>query len=217
MKSILRLVLISAALCACAMLNAKPMKERRVVHLNNVNTVILADHIGMVSVDTTVGALLGKRVMLPADETLYIVIASGGGEIDAALALHNFIGQLPNTVLICKYCASAASMIFADASHPRLVTNKSVVLMHEMYMPHVTAKMAQDSSFVDAITAASDAFNEMIYKHIGITKEQYEDKILNTEWVVEGGDAVGLHLADELVRVECDTFESMLLPDTCSE
>lgn len=210
------MLILSAALCACAITSsAKSASITRQIYLTNQNTVIMSESIDMVSVDGSIAAVIGKRMMLPSDQQLYIVVISPGGDPRAAYLFSQFMKDVPHTSLICKYCASASGMIFANGNN-RLAIKKSEMVMHEMYMNHITANIAENPEFAQNLKRSSDAFNELIYSVIGMSKLAYEKKILNTAWNVNGAELVKLHLADELVKLQCDQFEYSLLPDTCS-
>lgn len=187
------------------------------IHLNGRNTVILSDDIGLNSTDLFVAAVAGKRIMLPLDQTLYIVVASPGGTYGSAVQIATMMAQLPNTKMFCRYCASAAGMIFAVFPKPnRLISKNSEVVMHEMYMDNVTAnQVMQKIKLVDLIIA-SEEFNKTMRSVIGISRKEYEAKIIGTEWHVIGADLIKLKLADELVTISCDRYMTMLAPKTCS-
>jgi ATP-dependent protease ClpP protease subunit len=130
--------------------------------------------------------------------------------------MREVISKIPNVTVICKYCASAAGYLLATAPH-RIVFKKSNILMHEMYIPHYTAKMVSRPNVAADLVRQSDEFNKAIYSVIGMTKEQYEAKIIDKEWTLEGEDIVKWHLADKFVVIHCDEYLKTLAPDTCSQ
>lgn len=156
-------------------------------------------------------------MLLPLEETVYIVLVSPGGRYSVGLEIIEVLKSLPNTQLICKYCGSMAGQIFAASGLKRLVINKSRLMMHEMVLPRFTAEMAKYPQLSERLIHNSEAFNAVMYNMIGITKEQYEAKIIGKDWELSGKDIIKHNLADELVRLDCHFLTSEALPDTCSE
>jgi ATP-dependent protease ClpP protease subunit len=195
--------------------NSQALTKRRNISLTERNTLILETEITPASVDTFVKAMIGARAMLPDKEILYVIIASPGGDYNVGQLVMNVMKELPNTQLICKYCASMAGEIFVATGNRRLVIDKSIILMHEMYMPHMTAENSKNPSILLQLRTQSDEFNAAHYKIIGISKEAYEKKIVGKEWVVKGVDALKWHLADEIVDLTCNDWVKAIAPETC--
>lgn len=191
------------------------MEKTRMVSLTAANTLVFSQSINANSADLLVQALIGKRLQLPPEQTLYVVIESGGGEVNAAWGLKDALSLIPNTQLICRFCASAAGMIFAGSKAKRLVTVQSELLMHEMYIPHITAALVKNKTLMETFFKQSDDFNRVLYTVMRMPREEYEQRILGTDWSVFGAELVKLKLADELVQVQCDGRISMLAPNLC--
>lgn len=191
-------------------------QKPRTINLTGENTIIFNTEVTGVSVDVFMKATLGARQMLAPTKTLYVLIVSGGGEYESGKNLLGFFKLVPNTQMICKYCASMAGAIFVESGVKRLVIPKSQLLMHEMYYPHFTAKMGENPSYITSLKKDSDDFNKFFWSRIPMTKEAYERKILNTEWNLYGQEIVNNNLADELVDIKCDAYVQRLAPDTCT-
>lgn len=202
-------MLLAMSLCFPAYARTKT------IELVGENTLMLSFEIRPDTADVFVHAIIAKRGMLPKDKTMYILIASPGGDIESAKLIKEVLKNVPNTAVICKFCASAASMIFATFPGPRYSIEKTEVLMHEMYYGHLTAKQATPDAMISLIIA-SEEFNKMIYDVIGISKEKYEKKIVGKEWIVYGDDTVDLHLSTKFVKVHCDAYVKDMAPDTCT-
>jgi ATP-dependent protease ClpP protease subunit len=183
--------------------NSQALTKRRNISLTERNTLILETEITPASVDTFVKAMIGARAMLPDKEILYVIIASPGGDYNVGQLVMNVMKELPNTQLICKYCASMAGEIFVATGNRRLVIDKSIILMHEMYMPHMTAENSKNPSILLQLRTQSDEFNAAHYKIVG------------KEWVVKGVDALKWHLADEIVDLTCNDWVKAIAPETC--
>lgn len=208
------LIITSAAFSA----NASSIQSKpRTVFLYTTNTVIYDQNVDEVSADTLIKAAGGLRSSLPLSQTMYIIIVSPGGSYSIGLDIMRVLSRFPNTQLICKYCASMAGQIFAATGLKRLVTDKSELMMHEMLIPRFTAKMAKSKIMIDSLIKNSDTFDAVMYKMIGISKEEYEKRITNKEWTLEGRDILKHKLADEHVTIQCDGYIARLIPDTCSK
>lgn len=190
-----------------------------IIELNRFNTLLLDVEIDAKSTDTFLAALAGKRLLLPEEKTLYIIIASGGGNYYYAKSIQSALRMkaFKNVSVICKYCASAAGFIFATHTGDRLAISKSQLLMHELYLAKFTAKNAYDETLLDNLVIDSDNFNRSMYTIIGMSQEEYENKIENKEWIVKGKDLVKLHLASRLITINCDDYVKIMAPNTCSD
>lgn len=195
---------------------AAACKEIRTIELNGRNTIAFAGVIDALSNDMLTAAIIGKRALLPPDQTLYLVIASGGGNYRDALILKNFIAVVPNMQVICKYCASAAGMVFATFKNHRMVIESSEMMMHEMYVIKVTANMLLNKS-IEGLIESSDEFNSLIRNVMGMSKKDYESKIIDQEWSVFGKELLKLKLADEIVKINCSDYVKAIAPHTCAE
>jgi ATP-dependent protease ClpP protease subunit len=159
-----------------------------------------------------------KRLIDPTtNQLLYIVIDSVGGTYDSAKYLRAELKKIPNIVLICSDCASAAGYILATFEGKRLVHRESEVMMHEMYLKNVTVTMINRMNEFESLIHDSDEFNKAMRDVIGLSEDQYYEKIRDKEWTVYGKDIVKLHLADRMVEIRCYPSIRILSPKTCSE
>lgn len=218
LRFILTLAMILSLTFASFQANSQVFSKNRTIYLTFKNVVVLDGEINPTSADTFIKAFLGARAMLPEKETLYVLIVSQGGQYRSGQLIKRALKEVPNTEFICKYCASAAGELFGTtgAGHKRLVSEKSIMLMHEMYLPKFTAEMIKDPSILRDLKRDSDSFNEAHYKTIGISKEEYEKKIINKEWTLYGADIIKWRLADEFVKITCDSYIKNVAPDTCT-
>lgn len=200
--------------CLCAGLKKNPTKT---VYLTEKNTVVYADMINTYSVDLVTAAIVAKRLFVPEQEPLYIVIGSYGGFYEQALILRFFLDRVPNLVLICYNCQSAAGLVFMTSAHPRYVVKNSTLMMHEMYNPHATAKFMSNPKLVESFVKSSDEFDRSIANVLKMKLKDYQKKVTDTSWVVRGKDIVKLGAADEVINVRCNAFIKTIAPLTCGE
>jgi ATP-dependent protease ClpP protease subunit len=201
MKYLIFIVLLSASLA-----------NAREVILTATNTVVFNQEFTAATVDMAIASLLIKRIkraVTPVGSPVYLYLDSPGGDVDASSTLVRAIKTIPGVDVLCQNCASAAGYVLATAQH-RLVTPDSRILMHEMYLPRVTAADLKDTKQIKEFIKKSDEFNRRIYSVIGISKKEYEDHIIGKRWIVDGEDIVTLHLADEMVTISCDTYIQLM-------
>lgn len=212
--------LVAMAIAMVVSFSAHAAKPPEVIELNRLNTYVWSNEVSPVTTDEFMAALIGKRILLDRVNPyakLYVVIVSGGGSYEHALVMKRLISQIPYVTLICKYCASAAGFIFATTpGTERLAIKKSQLLMHEMYLPHFTAQNAKNPAIMKDLIKSSDEFNAAMYTKIGMSKADYEKKIINKDWILNGDELVKHKLADKLVNIKCDVYVNTLAPDTCS-
>lgn len=190
-------------------------KKEEIIELNGPNTVIYDQAVDSVSVDVIISAILGKRILLPPTETLYLVLVSPGGSTGDSLVLKEIISEIPNLAVICKYCGSASGMLFVTFPHARLALKNSEVVLHEMFIDHVTAKLMANRSEAIQLQIASDSFDALIYSVLGMPQDNYEKLITGKEWHVKGSDLIPAKMADKLVSLHCDKYVQRLAPHTC--
>lgn len=185
------------------------------LELNGNNVVILNEEMNDTSTHKFLESLVGARLSRSVDEPIYIVIASNGGSYRSARILEQAMPKVLNIRLICKYCASAAGLIFATSPVRRYVTKESVFMMHEMAIMKVTVARLTPTLISD-FKKNSDSFNKDLYTLLGISKEEYEKKITDKEWNLVGSDIVKNHLADAVVSIHCDSYMNDVAPWLCN-
>lgn len=210
-------IIFAISIAVSSYANTVVKSKSRTVFLRVTNTIVYDQSVDAVSADNLVKAAAGLRDAMPLNQTLYIVIVSPGGMYRVGLNIMEVLRSLPNTHLICKYCGSMAGQIFAATGLKRLVIDKSELMMHEMTLRSVTANMAKNKKLMDSLISDSDIFNARMYKMIGISKAEYEKRIIGKEWILEGKEIVDHKLADELITIQCDAYMTQLIPDTCSK
>lgn len=185
------------------------------VYLNGANTVLFDQAIVPQTADTFAKAVMGQRILIGPSQPLYVLIASPGGYVDVGERIYTFLGSMENLTLICRFCASDAGLLFATFKGPRLVTDGTQFIMHEMFMDHVTGEMLRSQLDIAAFIQRSDDFNKRLYNMIGMSRQEYEKKIVKKEWELTGNEIVKNHLADRMVKVACDPYMKSLAPITC--
>jgi ATP-dependent protease ClpP protease subunit len=191
------------------------------IELTGRNVVLMDENMDDASTHKFMQAIVGARASLEANETLYVVITSNGGNYKSALTIEAVIANVtstynPNVAVICKFCASSAGYVFATFKGPKLVITSSNLMMHEMVLLRVTAVNAENKAIIEDLKVNSDSFNRAMYSHLRISKEEYESKIVGKSWDLYGADIVKHHVADKLVNVHCNAYLLSIIPHTCN-
>jgi ATP-dependent protease ClpP protease subunit len=191
---------------------AKPLRQ---ITLTPNNVVMLNEDISYSSYREFLIEAAFIRSFLPMNQTVYVVIYSPGGLTRLGYGISDAISELPNTQTLCAFCASAAGQIFIGSGVPALATKGSRMMMHEMKWLQSLEQLKAQAGDLAQEEKANDEFNRIHYNRMGMTKENYEAKIRDNDWYVEGQDLVKLKLADELVEVKCDAAMKRMYPLNC--
>lgn len=135
--------------------------------------------------------------------TIFVVIESPGGSIDAARNFTRFAKSFKNIKTICIYCASAAAGIMLELPGERLGVEDVEVMLHEPMLVidnRVNKYLAK--KILDMIEKISDTEASINSKRIGISKAEYQRRI-KEEWSVFGQAAIAQNLIDRIVTPKC--------------
>ena len=195
-----------------------PRKARalRTIELSAANTAYTSEVINAFTVEKDLAHIILKRAMLPQDQTLYVVIVSGGGNVKMAYKMASVLNSLQNVSLICQYCASAAGALFELTDLPRIVVSGTNMMMHEMYLGRFTARHIT-AAVLEDLKEQTEYFNAIFWTRMKMTKAEYEYRIAGKDWTVEQKEMLKRNLADELVKVKCTEEIKQILPNTCEE
>ena len=211
------LVLLTFCLGFSSAAAKPPMKRKvRTIELSTVNTAYTSERIDAFTFEKDLAHIILKRAMLPQEDTLYVVIGSGGGSVKLAYKMASLLNSLSNIELICTHCASAAGALFQLTDLKRLVVKNSNMMMHEMYIPRFTARHVDPEILTD-LKESTEYFNAIFWTRMKMTKAEYEHRIAGTDWDVDAKEMLKRNLADELVKVKCTDELKVILPNTCEE
>lgn len=136
-------------------------------------------------------------------ETIYLVINSGGGQIDAGLQFIRFAKSLDNVKTITLEAASMASAIVEALPGERLMTENATFMFHR-------ARGSVEGFYDGEIESRLAFFKKMIAvleegnaKRIGISLSNYKANVLGEWWLV-GKEAIRNNVADRIVSLKCD-------------
>ena len=180
-----------AALCASIVYGS----EKTIV-LNPYSTVSLRGYIDDDTVAKTIDNIIRNE-----NETIYFVIDSPGGNVEAGLKLIDTM-KSSGKRFIC-ISADAASMAFSilQTCDVRYVT-QSAVLMQHVGGYSVKGDAAKNKSITGYIERLLRKLNQNDAKRLGVSVSQFESMIRDDMWLL-GAEAVAVHAADGVVNVRC--------------
>lgn len=137
------------------------------------------------------------------DYPIYLVFDSPGGSIYAGEAFIEFAKQYKNIHVINIFSASMAAMISQSLNGKRYVLANSITMFHRasgsFEGQFETGEIESQLNLWKSIVRNR---NQIIANRIGITLEQYNEKVMS-EWWIYGQSTVDQGVADELVQIEC--------------
>jgi ATP-dependent protease ClpP protease subunit len=199
------------------MIPDKQVFSRPSVELTGMNTVVMDGEINIVSTDVTIKALTAVA-MVAKGQPVYLLLVSPGGELNAAMALKDSMDTIPNLYVICKFCASAAGMLFVTAKH-RLALENSEFMAHEPYLTRVNAEMLMNTDEMTQFLVDSLQFDTLEATAMGMTIDMYLLKIRSSPeemWWLHGKELVANKAADKVVTLNCNAYMNALAPKSCS-
>lgn len=198
------LVLIIGAGCS----NVVNSLENRLLPTETIlltqdNTINLRTVVTEESMKYVMDKIVELRTKSPK-ATLYLVINSPGGSIDAGMDFIRFLETQDNIKTITIFAASMASAIAEAYAGERLMVSDATYMFHRAagtfsgYFNdgEVESRLEQAKKQVDIL----EAYN---YKRIGISKSKYKE-LVKAEWWVTGEDNIRKNVADRVVKIKCD-------------
>ena len=150
--------------------------------------------------------LWSKQMNRLTSNPIYIYIDSVGGSVDAGLQfINNMNWQMKQGKIInCigKLAYSMAFIILQNCSN-RYVITSSTIMQHQMSLSNLKGPLNNLMNYLEMIHSISNELDINISKRLGLSLEDYRNKIKN-DWWLTGNTAITQKVADEMVIVGCD-------------
>ena len=174
------------------------------IHLTKDNHVLIRTDISYESVAKAqyeVAKLVEKRGT--KDYTIYLVLDSPGGSIDAGLSLIEDLKTVKNLETITLFAASMASAMVEALPGNRNITETGVLMFHR-------ARGGVEGQFEDGeLESRLDLYKRMVRKmeavnatRMRISLETYKAQVKDELWIL-GFESIVKHAADNVVSVTC--------------
>ena len=173
------------------------MARAEVVELTKENSHVFYGEVTNDSVNDAI-------IALSKPEVKYLVLTSPGGDVDAGNRLISWLPNKPNLICIANF---AASMAFStlQACPTRYVVGSSIIMQHQMSIAIGPLPLTQFDTMYKGILRSAKIAYKREAKRLGLTLNQYLDKIQSDFWMFTGEDAVNQRAADKVVMVRCST------------
>jgi len=184
----------------------------KLVELNSRNLVTIR---GPIQSDT-VTDFIHKTSNIDSDE-IFIYISSPGGSVMEGLKIVDVIKSLEKSGLkincISDFSASMAFIILQSCPN-RMATYSSILMQHQMSLG-LKGNIENINTYLEFIRDIDDNLDKLQSEKIGISKEEFKNKIVN-DWWINGPSAKEKSVVDELVLVSChkeldNKYEALLV------
>lgn len=164
-----------------------------------------------ISIDNTINdanvELWSKQLNKLTSNPIYIYIDSPGGSVIAGLQfINNMNWNIKQGKTINCIAKSAYSMAFIILQNcfNRYVISSSTLMQHQMSLNELRGPLNNLLNYLEMINSISDSLDNDVSKRLGLSLEDYRNKIKN-DWWLTGYTAILQGVADEIVIVGCET------------
>jgi ATP-dependent protease ClpP protease subunit len=179
------------------------LAANRVIDLTTTNHILIRGEISTSSMDQAAEQFANIVLKRTGGETIYVVLDSPGGDIQAGNDFIEFAKLVGNVETISMFSASMAAGIVQGLPGKRLVTENGTVMFHR-------ASGGFQGQFEDGEVESRLAYAKSLVRSMEIRNSErmslplkgYKSKIRNELWLY-GRDAVNQKAADEVIDLRC--------------
>lgn len=195
-------VFMTTVLLACSAFAVNNLPN---VSLNEKNMVAIRGAIDFGSVGAAQVAL-AKAVADRGSKqyTIYLVLDSPGGDIEAGETFIEFAKTIPNLKTITMFAASMASAIAEALPGERLILESGVLMFHRARM-QVSGQINEGEleSRLESTKKLVTILEQRNADRLGLPLAEYKKRVVNELWMSGGPDAIEQHGADRVVSMTC--------------
>ncbi len=176
------------------------------LNLNSKNTVVFR---GEVSEESTTKVLLEIQKAADARGTagypIYLVIDSGGGDVEAGLSFIEAVKGYRDLRTITIRAASMASAFVEAIPGTRLIIPSGVIMFHRaaggLQGQFETGELESRLAMIKSIVRNMEKTNAA---RMSMSLEAYKEKVVNEYWLV-GDEAISAKAVDKKIDLVCST------------
>lgn len=221
MKQLLVILVSALLMTSCAGQGVKSklffkQYSQEEILLTPENTVNIVGNIDYNSMHQAEKDILDLREKHPND-IIYLVMKSGGGDVPSGMDFQRFLDSQSNIKTITIFAASMASGIVESNKGERLIVEDGILMFHRATVGiRGTVNDGEVETQLDLIKQVIDILEERNYSRIGISKEDYKNRVKDNWWEV-GFNAVKENLADGVVKIKCSKELEKLVKEVTFE
>lgn len=181
-------------------------KKLKAVEISTSRTVSLMDEVDDASVSKAMReiALLNE---ISSDPIYMLIRSPGGSVIDGELLISTMESSKAPVYTVCvELCASMAAMIHQYGKQ-RYMYDRSILMFHDASLS-TQGKFRQTRSILTFLGRKLEKMNRHIANRSDMTYQEFMDLTRDDLWI-DGEDAVGLKLADSLIKVTANPLENL--------
>jgi ATP-dependent Clp protease, protease subunit len=171
------------------------------VDLGLNNTVTLRGEVNGEVVQRVMKEISALRAAKPK-ETIYLVLDSPGGEVQAGGVFIEFLKGQENIKTITLFAASMASGIVEANKGERLITSSGILMFHRAVIGlkgQIDGEIESELAFFKSMIEDLEKMNA---ERMNMSLREYREKIKDEYWI-HGKQAVDKKAADKVVVIKC--------------
>lgn len=196
---------LNLALPAQDQINTPKKSSLPILALGDANTVTFREVFTEESV-----ALLQQKIFqmiqnLPSGSTIYLVLDTPGGSIDAGQDLIAFINALPyNVKTVTLFAASMGFQTVQGVKGQRIVGENGVLMSHRAKLGLQGEVPGEFLVRLNWIMRNLEKLEQITADRVGMKLADYQTLIRDEYWV-QGDDGVSQHMADKVMSIRCQS------------
>jgi ATP-dependent protease ClpP protease subunit len=193
-----RLMIIIVVLFLALVAQANPLK------LTAENTLVWRGPVTALKAAEMQIQLLDLSHRLPAGSTVYLVLDTPGGDVDAGIQFIGFTKGLPLKIKTVTVFAASMGFQIVQGLDERLIVPTGTLMSHRAYFSGVRGEVPGEmitrlTYWIKQLTR----LDMIAASRMGLKLGDYQDLIRDEYWV-DGADAVADKAADRVVLARCD-------------
>jgi ATP-dependent protease ClpP protease subunit len=177
---------------------------KEVITLMSKNTLSIRGEVSVQSMSKLTDELLKMSRSLSRDETIYLVLDTPGGDVDAGNQFLDVADATPQRIDTITMRTASMGFHFAQHLGRRLILPSGTLMSHRMRVGGIAGQVPSEAETrLKMAQALADRLDKVAAARMGITLEKYKAMIRDEYWV-SGQAAVDDNAADKVVLATCD-------------
>lgn len=181
---------------------SKITKTLEVIHLTEDNMVVMDQNFNDNSVGQVMRDLQAISSKMKKNGTIYLVMDSPGGDVDAGLSLITFAKALPHKIKTITINSLSMAFYTVQSLGERLVLPNSVMMAHRAAFGLPTGQPGRMLVKYNFIMSQLNSLDHLSASRMGLAFNKYLDLIRDEYWVY-GANAVKDGAADRAILASC--------------